>query len=96
MATGTLSQEQKKILDEEMQRIDASYRNYQRALGRYKGWGLVFGDDANKIIRNNYDASRVYCGSKRYQLTRWSSLSYDSDDYDEFGLKKQGTRFMYY
>ncbi len=58
----------------------------EKAIGRYRGWVLIFGDLATEISKN-YSSIKEMLNKKNYQIIRWSNLSHDNDDGDDFGLR---------
>jgi hypothetical protein len=61
-----------------------------KAIGRYQGWGLVvpFADkDEHNWINSDFDHANNLLSRHGVRLCRWSNLSGDSDDRNEFGVK---------
>lgn len=58
-----------------------------KAVGRYQGWALCFRGAAWQWIKENYDQAKTTLAQHGIQLLRWSSLSFDSDDKDDFALR---------
>ena len=64
--------------------LDAHDPRQYQGIGRYRGWQLV----TLPFIREKYEACRDYCRERNHQLMRWSSLSQDSDDREDFALRR--------
>lgn len=58
-----------------------------KGIGRYEGWMLICGQEA-KVITYHFELCKKCAADKGYHLIRWSSLSYDEDDRNDFGLRK--------
>jgi len=59
----------------------------KKAIGRYEGWCCIF-DNNSIIINEDYDFYLKEFNKQGYQFKRWSGLSGNSDDKDEFAIKK--------
>lgn len=60
------------------------------AIERYQGWAVISNvtdHDIWKWISDNYEANKHTLLNHGVKLAKWSSLSYDSDDENEFGVK---------
>ena len=64
-------------------------KDTEGALGRYKGWTLMYQEEAKYINDGQieYSDAENYFKSKGFYLMRWESLSYDMDDRGEFAVK---------
>ncbi len=58
-----------------------------KAIGRYQGWGLIFTGPCHDWINQDYELAKSQLDIKGIKLNRWSSISYDEDDSNEFGVK---------
>lgn len=61
-----------------------------KALGRYQGWALCSrssGGAAYAWIKENYTLSKEELAKHDIHLLRWSDLSRDGDDFDDFALR---------
>jgi len=57
------------------------------AIGRYKNYVLIDRKFGINHVEPNYVQVKEICQSLGYKLIRWSSLSQDEDDENEFGIK---------
>ena len=64
------------------------------AVGRYKDWGVVLDKPLRKWISEDYYHAQAVLASHNVDLRRWSSLSCDQDDYDDFGIKFTGRHVL--
>lgn len=58
-----------------------------KAKGIYKGWVLINDSLAEDILEDDYSTIQFELSSRNYQLVRWSSLSGDEDDYNDFAIR---------
>ena len=77
-----------KIIKECITECDSQYKEAQKAIGRYNGWSLICSDLACNIKEVGYDKVKNELEKNDYQIIRWSGLSYDHDDYDDFAIRK--------
>ena len=66
-------------------------KSAQKAIGRYQGWVLIDSKFGKENVEPNYSKIKEVCAELGYQLIRWSSLSQDEDDKDEFGINLYGS-----
>lgn len=60
-----------------------------KAIGRYNGWGLIWYNDADvyEWIRRDYTSAKAELETHNIMLLRWSSLSGEHDDYNDFAVR---------
>lgn len=58
------------------------------ALEKYRGWVLVYGLSICDHINSDYMNIQHILHTYGYHFKRWSELSMDVDDYNEFAIKK--------
>lgn len=57
------------------------------AIGRYQGWGLIYNGSEWEWLMVDYREKKKILASHGVDVMRWSSLSYDSDDENDFAVK---------
>lgn len=74
-------------LAKEIKRYDDWYvRNAHQQTDRYKGWMLISNDAAKFLLETEKGESLLSQNGFRWK--RWSSISGDSDDENDVGIKK--------
>ncbi len=73
------------IIQQIIMLAEASRTN--NALGRYQGWALIFQGACYNWINEDYQRAKSELDSQNVKLNRWSSISQDQDDNNDFGVK---------
>lgn len=75
------------IISQIIDEYNTFYESANQAIGRYKGRVLIYGALAVEI-NNNFSTIKDELAIRGYQIVRWSSISQDEDDYNEFAVRK--------
>jgi hypothetical protein len=74
------------VLVYEARNVAAAART-NAALGRYQGWGLLHTRDLCPWVNEHYDEAKRLLAGFDVQLVRWSALSRDLDDDNDFAVR---------